>query len=256
MCIRDSINAEYMGKCESLKQSNRQYVVEYALMSGEPLVYGYWNMRGAGQPLVFLMEYLGIKYQEKRYKTDDYADWFKRDRVALKTPFPNLPYIKDGNFELAESEAISLYLCLKAGRPELVKRPTYVEQAKYIETRSQVMKLRKRFMFLMADTDEYETKRETVYQEEIKPGLRQLNEHLKGKTYLEKDITYVDFVFFEFLELMRRVEGNSFLKEFENIEKYHEEMRSIPQIASYLSSDRFIHKKFMPHFILNARFQY
>lgn len=58
------------------------------------LVLGYWPIRGIAQPIRFLLEYLEIPYEEKRYT--DHEEWFNKDYTTFGHPFTNLPYLKDG----------------------------------------------------------------------------------------------------------------------------------------------------------------
>ena len=67
-----------------------------------------------------LLEYLGIKYENKVYENGD--DWFTKDKPKLNTPFPNLPYLKDGETIVTETEAIIVYIILKAGKEDLLGR--------------------------------------------------------------------------------------------------------------------------------------
>ena len=66
------------------------------------------------------MEYVGIKYANKTF--EDREAWFKNNKDSLNTPFPNLPYLKDGDQIVTESEAIIVYVILKAGKDELLGR--------------------------------------------------------------------------------------------------------------------------------------
>jgi glutathione S-transferase len=43
----------------------------------------------------FLIEYLGLPYEDKKYTDRD--EWFAKDKPALSAdPLVNLPYVKDG----------------------------------------------------------------------------------------------------------------------------------------------------------------
>ena len=43
-----------------------------------------------------------------------------KDKLSLKTEFPNLPYLLDGDLVVSESEAIFVHLIVKANKPELM----------------------------------------------------------------------------------------------------------------------------------------
>jgi glutathione S-transferase len=65
------------------------------------IVLGYWSIRGLGEVVRLFLEYLGLKYDEVKYA--DRAKWFEEDKPKLNTPFPNLPYLKDGDKVISET---------------------------------------------------------------------------------------------------------------------------------------------------------
>jgi glutathione S-transferase len=80
---------------------------------------GYWGIRGLAQPIRFLLEYLGLPYTDHKYS--DPAVWGADKADFLKTdPLANIPYLKDGDRVVFESQAIPLYLVHKANRSELL----------------------------------------------------------------------------------------------------------------------------------------
>lgn len=84
------------------------------------LVLGYWKIRGLAQHLRLLMAHTGIKFEEKSYFEDSRSLWFEGDKKTIKTPFPNLPYLKDGEFIITESTAIQRYIVRKSNNKELL----------------------------------------------------------------------------------------------------------------------------------------
>ena len=66
----------------------------------KPLILGYWNFRGLGQPIRLLLEYVGAKYEEKRHEVGpapDFskANWREKEKKQIfgNLPFGNLPYL-------------------------------------------------------------------------------------------------------------------------------------------------------------------
>jgi len=83
-------------------------------------ILGYWNCQGKAQPIRYLLEYTGMKYENKIH--NDHELWFKTEKAAYKGDFPNLPYLIDGEKHLTESSAIPIYICFKAKRSDLLGR--------------------------------------------------------------------------------------------------------------------------------------
>lgn len=66
----------------------------------------------------FLLEYLEIPYEDKRYTSPE--AWAQDKEAFLQTnPLANLPYLKDGDQVIFESGAIAVYLAQKANRHDL-----------------------------------------------------------------------------------------------------------------------------------------
>jgi hypothetical protein len=66
-------------------------------MDSNKLVLAYWPMRGLAQPLRFLLEYLGLPYEDKKYNSHE--EWFadKASPPFAGDALANIPYLKDGD---------------------------------------------------------------------------------------------------------------------------------------------------------------
>lgn len=79
------------------------------------IILGYWKIRGAGQQLRFMLEYLGLKYKEDFYEQGDkeqnfsVSQWIDA-KDSLNLSFPSLPYLVHGDNKLTEVKAIQVYL--------------------------------------------------------------------------------------------------------------------------------------------------
>ena len=87
--------------------------------------FGYWGNKGIAEPNRWLIGYLGLPIKEWNPATEE--EW--QARKASLGLFPNLPFLKDGDFLLTESNAIPGYLIKKAGKPELLGK-TIEDQAR------------------------------------------------------------------------------------------------------------------------------
>ena len=70
----------------------------------------YWKIRGLGEPIRMMLEYLGVNYENK-YKTS-FEDWF-HEKIKSDIELVNLPYLVDGEVKLTQSYAIMRYLARK-----------------------------------------------------------------------------------------------------------------------------------------------
>ena len=87
-------------------------------------VLGYWDLRGIVAPIKYMMEYIGLEYEDRYHFYGEAPDFNKDSWLKVKNQlgldFPNLPYLFDGDdFKLTESQAIYRYLCNKH-KPELL----------------------------------------------------------------------------------------------------------------------------------------
>ncbi|XP_076825069.1 glutathione S-transferase 2-like [Clavelina lepadiformis] len=76
------------------------------------------NNRCRGEALRCVLEYLGVEYEDKRYKLSgkppntDGSSWFGV-KAQMNLDLPNLPYIIDGDVRMTQAWAILKYLVRK-----------------------------------------------------------------------------------------------------------------------------------------------
>lgn len=87
-------------------------------MSEKKLLLGYWAFRGLAQSVRYVLEYLSIPYEEKRYTAFD--QWFGADKTSLGLEFANLPYLIDGEENFTQSFAIFVHIVKKYSQGELL----------------------------------------------------------------------------------------------------------------------------------------
>lgn len=78
---------------------------------------GYWGIKGRAEPVRWA--YLALGLQVKEVQVGSGEEW-GAIRSTLPTAFPNLPYIRDGDFAITETNALPIYLASKAGKPEFI----------------------------------------------------------------------------------------------------------------------------------------
>merc|ERR1719481_1082963 len=74
----------------------------------------YWKLRGLGQSIRLLLEYVGEPYTDKSFGAEGADQWFAK-KNDLGFDFPNLPYLIDGDKKVTQSGVIMMYLGKKFG---------------------------------------------------------------------------------------------------------------------------------------------
>ena len=80
-------------------------------------ILAYWDVRGKGAQVHYMMAYCGVDYEQKVYIRGPEPEFSKSDWLAprpeLNLDFPNLPYLIDGEFKLTQSKSIMKYIAKK-----------------------------------------------------------------------------------------------------------------------------------------------
>ena len=180
---------------------------------------GYWAVQGLGQPMRLLIAQTGEKWTDKKYTMENAQEWFAQDKpeVGKSTKFPNLPYLKDGDFTVTQSGAILRYLGDKFGY-----------MGKDVKTRANseilfgvLFDLWQTFYKLQTSGENYaKNKAETL--EKIKTTLGPVCAHLKQNKFMAgDDLTWVDFYAIYELTLLS---------------SWSNDIKKMPEIASYLEN--------------------
>eukprot|EP00088_Acartia_fossae_P060098 TRINITY_DN7188_c0_g1_i1.p1 TRINITY_DN7188_c0_g1~~TRINITY_DN7188_c0_g1_i1.p1 ORF type:complete len:220 (+),score=47.98 TRINITY_DN7188_c0_g1_i1:50-709(+) len=203
-----------------------------------PATLCYWDIRGLAQPIRLLLEYTGTEYEDKQLSCGPAPDydkscWFD-NKFKLGLDFPNLPYYKDDEVAITQSNAILKHI----GRNNNLVGETAKEQAEADMLADQVMDLRNGFVRLSYNPKFDDQK--PSYLEELPNKLRPLSNYLGTKTWLVGEkITYPDFHLYEMLDQHKQLKPDC-LKEFANLDAYCTRFESLPAIEKYMKSSRFM----------------
>ena len=79
-------------------------------MSSSKIKFGYWKIRGLGEPIRLLLKYAAADFEDEIFECGD-APEFSRScwndvKFKLELDFPNLPYLKDGDVKLSQTISI------------------------------------------------------------------------------------------------------------------------------------------------------
>jgi len=220
-------------------------------MSKSKIIIGYWNIKGRGEILRHLCEFLSIPYENKLYI--DPAQWFKKDKPALKSDFPNLPYILDGDKVITESEACAMYLIHKSNRLDLLGS-NMDEMIHITQLRGVLTDLHNNLNKVAFNKEGDFTELAKGIEKTCVPKLFLLSKHLGDREWLIGKITYPDFLFFRTLGLLS-MNGN-WLEKFPNLDLFLQRFKDLPAIKAYLASDRNLKIPIMPSFMVHPKFKH
>jgi glutathione S-transferase len=204
-------------------------------MAEAKMILGYWGIKGKVQAVRDFLEYLGLPYENKIY--NDPVEWFEKDKPAFleKNPFANLPYLIDGEKLIACTDALFHYLAHKAGKPAL-STPLTIEEITNFATYRSFFSTLLEHVVKAATSPDSEIALE-YFKKELTPLLERIAKHLSTNNWIAgANITYLDFQYYEIFKGIYREDPNLLN---ENIKKYITCIEDIPQIKTYLGSDRY-----------------
>ena len=197
------------------------------------LIFGYWRLRGLGEQIRLLLQYLGLEYKEIFYERGEPPECNKEDWMKVKytlgLDYPNIPYLIDGDFKMTESNAILRYLCEKY-KPELlgesIRERAYVNMS--VGVLLDIQNIRIRFV--------YEGKNfkgsEELYSR-MHNKLSEINTFLgKNKFLAGEKLTYPDLMFHELFEAINDV-LEPIIDKYPNIKRHYNDINEIPSIKKY-----------------------
>ena len=197
---------------------------------------GYWKIKARVEPLRYLLEYLQVPYKEITYI--NFKDYFPIKK-KLGLDFPNLPYLKDGEINISETSALEDYIIFKTKREDLLGK-NQEEKIIHIEIREVIKDISRAIYFIAFKKDykkAYITKRDFV----LKKKLKYLSNFLKDKKYFLKDITFSDFLFTYYLDMLMKVEDflneNYCVDDFDNLRNLYNRVRDLKRIKNYIEND-------------------
>jgi len=196
---------------------------------------GYWDIRGLGQPIRYLLAYKEVDYEDKRYSCGpppefDGSQWLD-EKFTLGLDFPNLPYLFDGDVKLTQNLAIIRYL----GRKYDLVGTTCEEQRRVDLAEQQLTDFRSGWVQLCYSPT-FADERD-AYENKLPSLLKPFSEFLGDRAYFAGDrLTYVDFLIYEMLAQHLVFSKKSFA-DFKNLEEFVARIEALPTFKKYLDSE-------------------
>ena len=200
---------------------------------------GYWAIKGRCEPIRWLALYLGLDIKWVNIELKNAGEWFGKRKAELELDFPNLPYLIDGDFKITESAAIAQYLIHKAGRSDLLGKDLR-EQAKARELEGVISDIKQQvFKSIYLNSEDSKIKESfalSLREGELIPSkLAQLSKVLGGKEFLQDHLTYQDFEFAYWCELLEVVAASlgspNPLLPHKNLMALVQRVKSLPKVA-------------------------
>lgn len=209
----------------------------------QPVLLGYWAIRGLGNSIRHLLNYAGIRYTEKTYpfgargQENRRSEWLA-DKPRLGLDFPNLPYLVDGEIKLTQSLAILRYLARRSGLFPTQERERILADL----AEQQLNDLMWENIRLCYDPDYSVSKRDAFLQQLLGDRLPALTRFLGERLFLTGDApSYVDFLAFEALDQHRALwPKECSLRDQPKLLDYLRRIESLPAFRDYLASEAFV----------------
>ncbi|EAS03661.1 glutathione S-transferase, amine-terminal domain protein (macronuclear) [Tetrahymena thermophila SB210] len=205
---------------------------------------GYWDVRGRGEPIRLLLNYLKLEYEDEIYPLSDREKWFNFKRNSQEL-FINLPYVQIESKETqsqsiyVESDSISIFICQNFGGEQLLGKDLVL-----LSKMRGVTEDVKLYLSRYAYHNDFAEADQLFLQKRLQPILLRLNTYLQNYKYLlGSNISYLDFVLYESLKTLEKIK-KEYLQSHTYLVQYIKNIENIPQIKAYLSSERF-HKDFL-----------
>jgi len=196
---------------------------------------GYWNLRGLVGFIRLLDAHTEEGIQWKNYEVSERDQWLEQKAKMNETgeiDFPNLPWMKDGDIKISQSLAILKYI---AKKHNLLHDGTCKGETMANVIEQQVIDLRTSF----GRWNYGGTQPKDEFEVTLAAMLSQWDTFLKGKDFLNGNLSYIDFMFWELLDVISLVFPETLFDKNENILTYYKNFAHLPKIHAYLESDKF-----------------
>jgi glutathione S-transferase len=209
-------------------------------MENNKLIIGYWAIRGIAQVPRLLLAYTGLPFTQKNYT--DREEWTNKDKQSLGLPFPNLPYLIDGNVKLTESEAISWYIIERSSKREL--------EGKSLPDRGLIGNINGVLGDIQSETFKLVSgksaeEKEKTFTDKIKAKYDNVYKFLGDKDWLLGYLTFSDFKLSESINYLEAVFPEHY-KEYPKFEAHRTRFNNLPEIKAYYASEGAVKDTLLP----------
>lgn len=178
-----------------------------------------------------MFEFLGVDYEDVHYNPSDRQGWLDV-KFTLGLDYPNLPYLIDGDTRISETVAIMKYVARKWGCHLLGSNAAEYGKLEMLAEFVGVLKKESTIPCYASDD-------RAAIVEACRPILAKILE-VKGENdfLVSSQISWLDFMFFENLDLLDFISEGALYQEFPGAKEYFDRCASIEKIAAYWAQDR------------------
>merc|ERR1711957_113036 len=190
---------------------------------------GYWKIRGLAQSDRLQLAHAGVDFEDRHFEKGE--EWAEM-KAKLTGCFANLPYMKDGDFEVAENVAVTRYIAQKWAPATLGSTPEIAATADMIYSILHPLR------FTIVTMACYVHGVREQIKAESRGKIGELAVWMADKQWLEgEELTWVDFYGYESIVLFNELvwEGK-FFDEFPVFKEYHARVAGLEKVAEFLKN--------------------
>lgn len=213
------------------------------------MILGYWGIKGRVTVPKFVAHYCGVEYQEHIHA--DMDKWFKEEKENTGLDFPNLPYIKDGDFNLTESSAIAAYIANKGGNTDILGK-TAQDRAVVRMIDSVVNGIWGELFKEIFKKDTFVEKFQAAASSDanVQGKADQLAAFIGDKEFILGYFSLADIIVAVYATLWdclsRSAGAERFFFKHENIKALSQRVFALPKIKEFIASDEFAKRPWLP----------
>jgi len=205
---------------------------------------GYHAIRGLAGPLRMMCYYKGQRFTNKAYGSDMQDTWHKGEKTELVklNSCMNLPYIKNGDELVTQSNTCALYLGKKLGIDTedcFFHNHCVLDQT--MDWRNDLMKIVYPFFGVVKDKEGFPEAAKSHLSGTTATNLTKLEGFCKGPYMCGDKIQSGDFMLFEMLDqhasIAESVGAGALLDSYPKMKALHAKMKSDPALKGYFESE-------------------
>lgn len=175
---------------------NEQMSDEQIAQTNQRMEFGYYNIKGLGEPVRWVFLHFGLPVEEWNPASDD--EWTSKAKsLNDHTLFPALPYLKDGSTVITQPSAIQHYLIEKAGRSDFLGK-SEVDRAFVRQVDAMLAEIRAACLGLINSSPNTDHKAEVQRLfgagSDFEHRIDALHKHLGDKDWITGYMTLADFM--------------------------------------------------------------